>query len=66
MTNRGRRKSSLVVTNARISLQAKAEENYEGILPPPKPEHEGKLCVVLDMDETLIHSKVYANEKAIP
>jgi len=27
------------------------------LLPPQSPEHRGKLCVVLDMDETLIHSQ---------
>jgi Dullard-like phosphatase family protein len=27
------------------------------LLPPQAPEHKGKLCVVLDMDETLIHSQ---------
>lgn len=30
---------------------------YQGILPPQSPENKGRLCVVLDMDETLIHSQ---------
>lgn len=30
---------------------------YKGILPPQAPEHEGRLTVVLDMDETLLHSE---------
>lgn len=29
---------------------------YKPLLPPQKEEHKGRLCVVLDMDETLIHS----------
>jgi Dullard-like phosphatase family protein len=29
----------------------------QGILPPQSPENKGKLCVILDMDETLIHSQ---------
>lgn len=30
---------------------------YQGILPPQTKENQGRLCVVLDMDETLIHSQ---------
>lgn len=26
------------------------------LLPPMKPEHKGKKCLVLDLDETLVHS----------
>lgn len=30
---------------------------YTTLLPPQLKKHEGKLCVVLDMDETLLHSE---------
>lgn len=31
-------------------------EYPQSLLPPPKPEHVGKKCLVLDLDETLVHS----------
>lgn len=48
------RSSGMRVSNRRFSL---VSESYTGLLPPPIPKHKGRLCVVLDMDETLIHSK---------
>eukprot|EP01095_Lingulamoeba_sp_RSL-Kostka_P016333 TRINITY_DN795_c0_g1_i4.p1 TRINITY_DN795_c0_g1~~TRINITY_DN795_c0_g1_i4.p1 ORF type:complete len:269 (-),score=80.38 TRINITY_DN795_c0_g1_i4:704-1510(-) len=30
--------------------------NEEALLPEPLPEHKGKKCLVLDLDETLVHS----------
>eukprot|EP01059_Diplonema_ambulator_P012778 TRINITY_DN23244_c0_g1_i1.p1 TRINITY_DN23244_c0_g1~~TRINITY_DN23244_c0_g1_i1.p1 ORF type:complete len:294 (+),score=60.45 TRINITY_DN23244_c0_g1_i1:55-936(+) len=30
--------------------------NYEPLLPPPDKHHNGKVCLVLDLDETLVHS----------
>jgi Dullard-like phosphatase family protein len=33
------------------------ESSYQYYLPPQRPEHRDKLSVVLDMDETLIHSE---------
>ena len=30
--------------------------DYEPLLPPPIPENVGKVCLVLDVDETLVHS----------
>uniref|UniRef100_A0A7S2TNY8 FCP1 homology domain-containing protein n=1 Tax=Lotharella oceanica TaxID=641309 RepID=A0A7S2TNY8_9EUKA len=50
----GRQGGNFRPSNKRISVKPTA---YSGLLPPPKKEHENKLCVVLDMDETLIHSK---------
>jgi RNA polymerase II subunit A small phosphatase-like protein len=36
---------------------------YSGfLLPPQSPEHEGKMCVILDMDETLVHSEFLDGE----
>eukprot|EP01063_Lacrimia_lanifica_P038366 TRINITY_DN8148_c0_g2_i2.p1 TRINITY_DN8148_c0_g2~~TRINITY_DN8148_c0_g2_i2.p1 ORF type:complete len:298 (+),score=116.87 TRINITY_DN8148_c0_g2_i2:79-972(+) len=30
--------------------------NYEPLLPDPFPRHSGRTCLVLDLDETLVHS----------
>eukprot|EP01064_Diplonema_japonicum_P034362 TRINITY_DN7098_c0_g2_i1.p1 TRINITY_DN7098_c0_g2~~TRINITY_DN7098_c0_g2_i1.p1 ORF type:complete len:328 (+),score=25.62 TRINITY_DN7098_c0_g2_i1:115-984(+) len=30
--------------------------NYEPLLPPPISGHSGRVCLVLDLDETLVHS----------
>ncbi|KAI9729274.1 MAG: hypothetical protein M1834_006944 [Cirrosporium novae-zelandiae] len=32
------------------------DENQQWLLPPIKPEFRGKKCLVLDLDETLVHS----------
>ncbi|KAJ3089067.1 CTD (Carboxy-terminal domain, RNA polymerase II, polypeptide A) small [Physocladia obscura] len=29
---------------------------FQYVLPPQKPEHVGKKCLILDLDETLVHS----------
>jgi len=34
------------------------KENYAFVLPPQKDRHRGKLTVVLDIDETLVHTEV--------
>jgi Dullard-like phosphatase family protein len=39
------------------SAAAAAAPAHPALLPPQSAEHKGKLCVVLDMDETLIHSQ---------
>jgi len=33
-----------------------APEQKQWLLPPVKPEHQGRKCLVLDLDETLVHS----------
>lgn len=33
-----------------------ASEQKQWLLPPVKPEHQGRKCLVLDLDETLVHS----------
>jgi len=48
--------SSSIVANKRISI-SRDTSSYQGILPKRKKQDRGKLTVVLDMDETLIHSK---------
>jgi RNA polymerase II subunit A small phosphatase-like protein len=40
-----------------VSPESKVAAGPPALLPPQAPEHRGKLCVVLDMDETLIHSQ---------
>merc|ERR1712130_525591 len=49
--------------NGREAKNERAEEDSfssteypQSLLPPPKPEHVGKKCLVLDLDETLVHS----------
>jgi len=37
--------------------KTRTPKNYSGILPPQKEEHQGKVTVVLDMDETMLHSQ---------
>jgi RNA polymerase II subunit A small phosphatase-like protein len=32
-------------------------KSSKAVLPPQKPEHKGRMTVVLDMDETLLHSE---------
>ncbi|KAK5174557.1 uncharacterized protein LTR77_001638 [Saxophila tyrrhenica] len=32
------------------------EQTQKWLLPPPRPEFRGKKCLVLDLDETLVHS----------
>jgi len=41
--------------------KANPDESQMFVLPPPLPEDEGKLTVVLDLDETLVHSKLPRN-----
>ena len=36
--------------------QAPAEEGRKWLLPQLRPEHRGRKCLVLDLDETLVHS----------
>lgn len=52
-------------TEDSVPIANKANNTYSGntslsgkrcLLGPPLPEHEGKLCLVLDLDETLVHS----------
>jgi RNA polymerase II subunit A small phosphatase-like protein len=33
-----------------------APEQKQWLLPPVRPEHQGRKCLVLDLDETLVHS----------
>ena len=33
-----------------------ANEQQKWLLPPVKPEHRGRKCLILDLDETLVHS----------
>jgi RNA polymerase II subunit A small phosphatase-like protein len=37
-----------------ISADARSEQKW--LLPPVRPEHKGRKCLVLDLDETLVHS----------
>ena len=57
--NRRRRRLSLrrlsLLLTARAVLQPHADVQ-EYLLPPLEPEYSGKKCLVLDLDETLVHS----------
>lgn len=36
------------------------------LLPPQAPEHKGRKCLVLDLDETLVHSSFKVSIQAVP
>lgn len=38
------------------SIVSTPEQNVKWLLPPMRPEHRGRKCLVLDLDETLVHS----------
>ncbi|KAF2164700.1 hypothetical protein M409DRAFT_67805 [Zasmidium cellare ATCC 36951] len=38
------------------SLVSTPEQSGKWLLPPVRPEHRGRKCLVLDLDETLVHS----------
>jgi len=44
-----------------LTAAARESRHRGDLLPPQRPADAGKLCVVLDMDETLIHS-IFASE----
>ncbi|KAF8474268.1 phosphatase PSR1 [Kalaharituber pfeilii] len=39
-----------------VLVESAPAEPKQWLLPPPKPEFVGKKCLVLDLDETLVHS----------
>jgi RNA polymerase II subunit A small phosphatase-like protein len=39
-----------------------AEPQQKWLLPPVRPEHKGRKCLVLDLDETLVHSSFKVSE----
>ncbi|TID15310.1 NIF-domain-containing protein [Venturia nashicola] len=41
-------------------------ENTKWLLPVMRPEHKGRKCLVLDLDETLVHSSFKASDFTIP
>jgi len=49
------------------SLSSIAEPQQKWLLPAMRPEHKGRKCLVLDLDETLVHSsfKVSVGARAI-
>mmetsp|Transcript_30369 Transcript_30369/g.73917 ORF Transcript_30369/g.73917 Transcript_30369/m.73917 type:complete len:252 (+) Transcript_30369:127-882(+) len=58
------RESSVTVANNKFSLRAPSP-SYDGILPKPQTDRSANLLtVVLDMDETLIHSKFQSQQNS--
>jgi Dullard-like phosphatase family protein len=47
---------------AHFSTPSKSSTFGGFLLPPQSPEHEGKMTVILDMDETLVHSEFLDGE----
>ncbi|KAI6913410.1 hypothetical protein KC355_g18120, partial [Hortaea werneckii] len=43
-------------TTTLSSAASERDETQKWLLPPLKPEHRGRKCLVLDLDETLVHS----------
>jgi RNA polymerase II subunit A small phosphatase-like protein len=50
--------ASLSRDESSVSLQ---DPNQRWLLPPMRPEHKGRKCLVLDLDETLVHSSFKVN-----
>lgn len=48
--------SASAVTKEQASTTVPPTEKQSWLLPPIRPEHHGKKCLVLDLDETLVHS----------
>eukprot|EP00164_Ancoracysta_twista_P008968 GFYU01013127.1.p1 GENE.GFYU01013127.1~~GFYU01013127.1.p1 ORF type:complete len:236 (-),score=41.12 GFYU01013127.1:385-1092(-) len=48
----------------KLTAASKKVSSGKGYLPPPKEEHIGKKCLVLDLDETLVHSSFKPVPKA--
>lgn len=48
--------SALVAPLPLVEDGPAAEESQKSLLPPIAPEHKGRKCLVLDLDETLVHS----------
>ena len=39
-----------------VTVVSTPEQSGRWLLPPVRPEHKGRKCLVLDLDETLVHS----------
>jgi len=48
--------ASGVTPTSEISRQPSPVESQRGLLPVVRPEHKGRKCLILDLDETLVHS----------
>jgi RNA polymerase II subunit A small phosphatase-like protein len=44
------------VQNEEVAAPEPAEQKQQWLLPPIAPRFQGKKCLVLDLDETLVHS----------
>lgn len=55
-------------TSPDTSLISSTAEAHKWLLPPARPEHRGRKCLVLDLDETLVHSsfKVGLRHRLMP
>jgi len=53
-------KSKTVAVTAKQQIVADQKENVPRLLPPIHPDDTGKKCLVLDLDETLVHSSFRA------
>ena len=42
-----------------------SSEQQKWLLPPVKPEHRGRKCLILDLDETLVHSSFKVRQKGL-
>ena len=65
---KGERRADALVEHRRIErgegaiVEAPAPEKSEWLLPILAPEFKGKKCLVLDLDETLVHSSFKVNK----
>jgi len=59
-TNSSDQLSSINTTPLIEQKRSKSRKGKRGLLPPIHPNDEGKKCLVLDLDETLVHSSFRA------
>ncbi|KAI9837048.1 MAG: hypothetical protein M1819_000697 [Sarea resinae] len=55
LANREAQAGNVTDVNNEVAV-ADVDESHQWLLPPIRPEFKGKKCLVLDLDETLVHS----------
>ncbi|KAF4550692.1 Phosphatase-like protein [Elsinoe fawcettii] len=50
------RQAQVTAPQSQESLRQPSPSGQKWLLPPMRPEHKGRKCLILDLDETLVHS----------